>query len=619
MADRNDPIDPSRSAGAGYIAQVEQDKGKRERSRSLAPLAKMWPFVRRYPGRLLGFLIFLVLSSVFTLSLPGVLKAIIDCGFSDTVPGYCTRLPVDTSAGVDGYFKLVMGFALLFSVFGALRFYFITTLGQRVVADLRRAVFDRLTILSPQYFERVRTGEVLSRLTTDTTLVETVVTGSISFALRSIATIIGSVTLMFVVSWQLGLLVVAVGGVIVGIVIVVTPIIRRLSRDGQDRLAEASGRAGEAIGSIQTVQAYTRERLERDMFGAAIERTYAVQAKRIGVQSWLTAVLFAIGMAGIAGILWYGARQVMAGTMSGGDIGAFTVYAILSVSSLSSLTETWTNLLRAAGASERLIDILDESPTIIGEDQPNPAGRVAFENVNFAYPTRPDAPALHEVSFSVEPGETIALVGPSGAGKTTVFQLLLRFYDAQDGIVRVGGDNVRRLDPESLRAQIAIVQQGAPLFSGTAFDNIAYGRDGASREDVIAAAKSAYAHDFIDALPDGYETDIGERGATLSGGQKQRIAIARAILRDAPILLLDEATSALDSESERAVQLAFETLRQGRTTLVIAHRLATVLKADRIIVLDQGRVADTGTHTELVERGGLYARLAELQFNTLAS
>ncbi len=616
MADHNDLIDPSRSAGAGYAAQVEQDKGKREQSRSLRPLIKLWPFVRRYPGRLFGFLVFLILSSVFTLSLPGVLKAIIDCGFSDDIPSYCTRLPVDPSAGVSGYFRLVILFAILFAAFGALRFYFITILGQRVVADLRRAVFDRLTILSPQYFERVRTGEVLSRLTTDTTLVETVVTGSISFALRSIATIIGSVTLMFVVSWQLGLLVVAVGGVIVAIVIFVTPIIRHLSRDGQDRLAKASGRAGEAIGSIQTVQAYTREQLERDMFGAAIERTYNVQAKRISVQSWLTAVLFAIGMAGITGILWYGAQQVIVGNMSGGDIGAFTFYSIMSVSSLSSLTETWTNLLRAAGASERLVDILGEAPSIIGEDQPGPAGRIAFESVSFAYPSRPDARALHEVSFSVEPGETIALVGPSGAGKTTVFQLFLRFYDTQQGIVRVGGDNVRRLDPEALRAQIAVVQQGAPLFSGTAFDNIAYGRAGTSREEVIAAARSAFAHDFIEALPQGYDTDIGERGATLSGGQRQRIAIARAILRDAPILLLDEATSALDSESERAVQLAFETLRQGRTTLVIAHRLATVLKADCIIVLDQGQVVETGTHAELVDQGGLYARLAELQFST---
>ncbi|MGB6231350.1 MAG: ABC transporter transmembrane domain-containing protein, partial [Litorimonas sp.] len=471
MADRSDTADPSRSAGAAFAATVEQEKGKRARSRSLRPLAKLWPMVRRYPGRLVGFLVFLVLSSVFTLSLPGVLKVIVDCGFSEDAPAYCARLPVDPTAGVDGYFMLVIGFAILFSAFGALRFFFITTLGQRVVADLRRAVFDRLTVLSPSYFERVRTGEVLSRLTTDTTLVETVVTGSISFALRSIATIIGSVVLMFVVSWQLGLLVLAVGGIIVGIVVFVTPVIRRLSRDGQDRLAEASGRAGEAISSIQTVQAYTRERLERDLFGRAIERTYDVQAKRIGVQSWLTAVLFAIGMAGIAGILWYGARQVLAGQMEGGSIVAFTLYAILAVSALSSLTETWTNLLRAAGASERLVDILDQNPTIIGEKRPTDLGSVAFESVDFAYPSRPDAPALHDVSFEVAPGETVALVGPSGAGKTTVFQLILRFYDVQSGTVRIGGDNVKRLEPSRLRDRIAVVQQGAPLFSGTAYEN----------------------------------------------------------------------------------------------------------------------------------------------------
>ena len=614
MAERSD-IDPSRSAGARYAQSVEQDKGKRERSRSLKPLAKLWPFVTRYPGRLAGFLVMLILSSLGTLSLGGILKLIVDCGFGGAdAPDYCEALPLAESGSLDGYFLLVMGFALLFSVFGALRFYFITTLGQRVIADLRRAVFDRLTLLSPAYFERIRTGEVLSRLTTDTTLVETVVTGSISFALRSIATVIGSVVLMFVVSWRLGLMVLAVGGVIVAIVVFVTPVIRRLSRDGQDRLAEASGRAGEAISSIQTVQAYTREALERDAFGSAIERTYDVQAKRIGIQSWLTAVLFAIGMAGIAGILWYGARQVMAGTMSGGDIGAFTVYAIMSVSSLSSLTETWTNLLRASGASERLIAILDEQPTLIGERVAGEDSRIAFEDVSFTYPTRPDAPALHDVSFAVSPGETVAIVGPSGAGKTTVFQLIQRFYDVQDGTVRVGGDNVRTLNPETLRRRMAVVAQGAPLFSGSAYDNIAYGRDGATRDDVIAAAKAAFAHDFIMALPDGYDTDIGERGATLSGGQRQRIAIARAILRDAPILLLDEATSALDSESERAVQLAFEALRQGRTTLVIAHRLATVLKADRILVMDDGQIVETGTHEALAAQGGLYSRLAELQF-----
>ena len=506
-------------------------------------------------------------------------------------------------------------------------------------------LFDKLTTLSPAYFEKIRTGEVLSRLTTDTTLIETVITGSISFALRSAATITGSIILMFFVSWQLTLMVLAIVPVIIVPIIIAGKKIRRLSRDGQDRLADASARAGEALSAIQTVQAYTKEATERHAFGGAIEASFSAQKRRIIVQTGLTITIFAITLTGIIGILWYGAYSVTRGTMTGGDIGAFTGYAFLAVGGVSSLTETFTNLMRAAGASERIIEILGEVPNILPPKQPKTLdhidGAIAFKAVSFAYPTRPNQQALHDVDFTINPGETVALVGPSGAGKSTIFQLLLRFYDLDGGTITIDGVDIRALDPQRLRRFMALVPQNTPLFSGTAQDNIRYGfkadepenpimnsqitehseisKNQADKGKVIEAAKAAYAHDFITAFPDGYDTDIGERGATLSGGQRQRIAIARAMLRDAPILLLDEATSALDSESEQAVQAAFEALSQARTTLVIAHRLSTVMKADRILVLDHGQILETGTHAALIKQGGLYARLAKIQFDQSAN
>ena len=612
--------DSSRSAGAAFAAKIDQDKAGRSKARSLRPLAKLWPFISRYPSQLIAFLVFLTLSALGSLSMPWILKIIIDCGFGegDTAVTICTSIGSPNNNSLMPYFLLAAVFAVLFAITGALRFFFITRLGQRVIADIRKAVFDRLTFLSPAYFERVRTGEVLSRLTTDTTLVETVITGSVSFALRSMATIIGAIIMMFFLSWKLAFMVLAIAPAMIFPLILTGKKIKRFSRDGQDRLADASARAGEAIGGIQTVQAYTQEAGERRRFGEDIEASYTAQRKRILVQSALTALMFTIALTGMIAILGYGAWSVKNGDMTGGSIGAFVFLAFLAIGGASSLTETFTNLLRAAGAADRLVEILDETPIITAPKNPvtltKVDGKITFNAVNFAYPTRQERAALADISMTISPGETVALVGPSGAGKTTVFQLLLRFYDIQDGLISLDGIDIRNLEPEVLRSYIAVVQQSAPLFSGTPSQNIGYGKTDASQEDIIAAAKAAYAHDFITALPDGYNTDLGEQGATLSGGQQQRLAIARAILRDAPILLLDEATSALDSESEQAVQKAFEQASQNRTTLVIAHRLSTVLKADRIVVLDNGRIVETGTHAELVQKNGLYARLAKIQF-----
>jgi len=612
--------DSSRSSGAAFAAKIDQDKAGRGKARSLRPLAKLWPFIRRYPGQLIAFLVFLTLSALGSLTMPWIVKIIIDCGFGagETEVAVCASIGAEGSASLTPYFVLAGVFSVLFAIAGALRFFFITRLGQRVIADIRKAVFDRLTILSPAYFERVRTGEVLSRLTTDTTLVETVITGSVSFALRSMATIIGAIFMMFFLSWKLAFMVLAIAPAMILPLILTGKKIKRYSRDGQDRLADASARAGEALGGIQTVQAYTQEAGERRRFGEDIEASYTAQRKRIIIQSALTALMFIIAFGGIIIIFYFGAGFVRSGEMTGGDITAFSFLAFLAIGGASSLTETFTNLLRAAGASDRLVEILDETPIITAPETPVTLsfvrGEIEFQSGNFAYPTRQDSAALADISVSISPGETVALVGPSGAGKSTVFQLLLRFYDIQGGVITLDGADIRKLDPEILRSHIAVVQQSAPLFSGTPGDNIAFGKAEATQTEIIAAAKAAYAHDFIMALPDGYDTDLGEQGATLSGGQRQRLAIARAILRDAPILLLDEATSALDSESEQAVQKAFEKASQNRTTLVIAHRLSTVLSADRIIVLDDRQIVETGTHADLVKEGGLYARLAKIQF-----
>ncbi|MEO1241385.1 MAG: ABC transporter transmembrane domain-containing protein [Pseudomonadota bacterium] len=608
----------SQDRGSSFASEIERDRAHREKARSAKPLRRLIPFVLRYPGLLTGFVIFLAAASTLTLLLPAAFRLVVDCGFGGAAN---TDLCANFALGdqLAGYFGAGIIVALLLGIASALRYYFISRLGERVVADLRRAVYDHLLGLSPGYYANVRTGEVLSRLTTDTTLIQTVVGSSVSVALRTAATTLGALALMILVSWKLALMVLAVGPVILGPIMLFGQRVQRLSRTSQDKLADASARASESLRAVETVQAFTREKEEKTNFAEAVEATFDVAVRRIRVRSYMTGVIFSFILAGLIAVLWFGAVQVQSGAITPGAMTQFVMYAFVAVSGVGIMTETYAEVMRAAGATERLMELLAAQSEI--EAPAHPAalpmpvrGAVAFSNVEFSYPARPDAIALRDVSIMIKPGQTVALVGPSGAGKSTMFQLILRFYDPQRGAVSLEGVDIRSLDPADLRNAISVVQQNAPLFSGTAAENIRFGKPSASDEEVRAAARAANAHAFIEALPEGYDTQLGEDAATLSGGQRQRIAIARAILRDAPILLLDEATSALDSESERAIQEAFETVSEGRTTIVIAHRLATVLKADVIAVMDEGRIIDQGTHNELLKRGGLYARLAELQF-----
>ena len=574
----------------------------------MAPLRGILPFLAPYRWRIAAGLAALVLSSTATLVLPFFARGLIDHNFS-----------AQEAADVSRYFLGFIAAAAVLGASSATRFYFVTWIGERVTADIRAAVFANVMGLTPAFFEVTRTGEVLSRLTADTTLVQTVVGSSASLALRNLVTLIGGLILMFVTSLKLALLIVG------AVVLIMAPLIffgrwvRTLSRKSQDRIADTSAHASETLNAVQTVQAFTRENHERKAFAGAVEASFDIAIVRTRARAIMTAVVIFSMFTSLAAILWVGAQDIIAHRMTGGQLVQFIIFGILVASGVGALSETWGDLQRAAGAFERLIELLHTKPAIPAPASPaalpKPArGAVEFRNVSFHYPTRPDTAALRDFSLNVKPGEAVALVGPSGAGKSTVFQLLLRFYAAQSGSVRFDDVNVAALDPATLRRNIAFVAQDNVIFSGSIAENIRYGREGASDGDVRRAAEAAAAMEFIADLPQGMETRVGERGVTLSGGQRQRLAIARAILRDAPLLLLDEATSALDARNEQLVQIALENLMQGRTTLVIAHRLATIQKLERIVVMDQGKVVAEGSHGELVRQGGLYARLASLQF-----
>ncbi len=604
--------------GSSFAADLARDAEHRAKARSIRPLTRLAPFVLRYKGLLAAFTVFLVFASALTLLLPAAFRLVVDCGFAGAADAaICGRMALGDD--LNFYFAAGFAVAVLLGLASAMRYYFISRLGERVVADIRAAVYDHLLGLSPSFYVNVRTGEVLSRLTTDTTLIETLIGSSISVALRTTATTIGALLLMFFVSWKLALMMLAVGPLMLGPIILFGRRVQRLSRASQDSIATASGRASESLGAIETVQAFTREPEESANFRDAIETTFAVALKRITTRAFMTGVIFSLVLGGLIAVLWFGAVQVQSGALTPGAMTQFVMYAFVAVSGIGMLTETYAEVMRAAGATERLMELLGAQSEIratppVATLPHNLTGALALKGVEFAYPARPTMTALKNVSIEFAAGKTTALVGPSGAGKSTIFQLLLRFYDPQAGAIMIDGVDIRRLDPAALRRSISIVQQNAPLFAGSAGDNIRFGRPGADDDAVRAAAIAANADDFIIALPQGYRTPLGQGATTLSGGQRQRLAIARAILRDAPIVLLDEATSALDSESERLIQIAFERISKGRTTIVIAHRLATVLKADRIVVMAEGAIVDQGSHTELLARGGLYARLAELQF-----
>mgnify|MGYP000427428803 FL=1 len=586
------------------MADNSEDRAK---SKQVGALRGLWPFMLPYKGLLIAALLALVFTAGISLVMPLAVRRVID-GFSSSA-----------DALLDKYFLAAMGVAVLLALGTGLRYFLVTRLGERVVADIREAVFDRVIGMSPAFYEKIMTGEVLSRITTDTTLILSVIGSSVSVALRNALILIGGTIMLLFTSAKLTGLVLLIVPVVMIPIIVLGRRMRVLSRENQDWIAKSSGKASEALLSVQTVQAFTHEDPSRETFREVTEESFRSAQKRITTRALMTMIVITLIFSGVVGVLWIGARDVRADEMSIGALVQFVIYAIMTAGAVGALSEIWSELQRAAGATERLVELLRAEDAVNDPEAPKTLakpvrGAIRFDDVTFRYPARPEHIALDGVTLDVQPGETVALVGPSGAGKSTIIQLLQRFYDPNAGSVSIDGMDLRDLARDDFRRHVALVPQDAVIFADTARENIRFGRLDATDAEVEAAAKAAAAHEFLTKLPEGYDSYVGERGVMLSGGQKQRIAIARAILRDAPILLLDEATSALDAESERAVQSAVDTMAHGRTTIIIAHRVSTVKKADRIVVFEDGRIVAQGTHDELVAEGGLYARLARLQF-----
>lgn len=587
--------------------QTEQD-GEEARRRSLKPLLGLKPYLLRYKLPLVLACIALVVSALATLSVPLAVRRMIDHGFG----------------GADGtligqYFAMLIVIGAVLAGASAMRFYFVNWLGERVVSDVRTDVFAHLTRLGPAFFDRAHSGEVMSRLTADTTQIKAAAGTALSQFLRNTIMLFGALIMMLVTSFELSLLVLIAIPAIVLPLVAYGRVVRRLSRKAQDSLAVASAYAAENLVAIRTMQAFGHETTVSGRFASEVEASFEAARRRLLARAGLTALAILLVVVSVVGVLWFGASSVVSGEMSGGRLGQFVLYAVFAGGALAELSEVWGEISQAAGAAERLMELKAVTPDVRSPANPVPLvmparGDISFENVEFSYPSRETSVALHDISFTIAAGETVAIVGPSGAGKSTIFSLLLRFYDPSSGVIKIDGVDIKAASLSDVRERIALVPQDTALFADTVAENIRYGTPGASLEDVKRAAIAAQADSFIAALPGGYDAQLGERGVLLSGGQRQRIALARAFLKDAPILLLDEATSALDAESEFAIQRALEGIMAGRTTLVIAHRLATVKKADRILVLDEGRIAEDGRHRDLIEAGGLYARLAALQF-----